>query len=168
MKPNTAIALAIVICQVRSFHRPDDQDQKTEMIPAIRYGGHVKRRVMVVLNPRVLTAVGKKFLKPLAARCICCMNMNSQTLGSEAASKRPLKVEVLPRPPTVSFSIRACASCRSSGVNHFVVNGKSGRVNDEVIAMTPVTAPWRMKSHCLRCIRNFDLCNIANFHLPTM
>jgi hypothetical protein len=36
--------------------------------------------VIVLLNPSVSTAVGKKFLKPLAARCICCMNANNHSL----------------------------------------------------------------------------------------
>lgn len=122
-KPNTATALATVICQVLSFQRPDDHDQKTEMIPAIKYGGQVKSKVMVVLKPSVSTAVGKKFLKPFAARCICCININNHNFESEAASSKPRNVEVLLRPPTVSFSIRLCASWRSSGVNHFVVRG---------------------------------------------
>lgn len=37
-----------------------------------------------------------KFLNPLAARCICCMKTNSQTLGSTSASFNPFKVDTLP------------------------------------------------------------------------
>lgn len=54
--------------QVRSLNRPDDHDHAIEMAPAIRYGGHVSTSVISWLNPSVLMAVGKKFLKPFAPR----------------------------------------------------------------------------------------------------
>ena len=41
-KPITAIVFAIVICQVRSLRFPELIDQRIEMMPAIRYGGHVR------------------------------------------------------------------------------------------------------------------------------
>lgn len=78
--PATAIDLAMLMCQVFSLKRPELQDHAIETTPAIRYGGHVKASVIVLLNPSVSTAVGKKFLKPFAARCICCMNANNHSL----------------------------------------------------------------------------------------
>ncbi|KAL2871396.1 uncharacterized protein BJX67DRAFT_342148 [Aspergillus lucknowensis] len=64
-KPKTAIAFATVICQVRSLTRPEFQDQIRAIAPAIRYGVQVRTRVIVVENPRVSTAVGKKFPEPV-------------------------------------------------------------------------------------------------------
>lgn len=77
--PRIATHFAIVICQVRSFMRPEFHDQYTEIIPAMRYGGQVNARVMVRLNPRPATTLGKKFLNPLEARCMCCMKTKIQT-----------------------------------------------------------------------------------------
>lgn len=54
--------------QVLSLNLPEDHDQAMEMMPAIRYGGHVRTSVTVSLNPSVSTAVGKKFLNPFAPR----------------------------------------------------------------------------------------------------
>lgn len=108
----------------------------------------MRTRVIVVLKPRVSTAVGKKFLKPLAARCMCCMKANSQTRGSFAASLTPLNVLVWWRAPTVSARMRSWASCRSSSVSQRVWRGSSGSTKTEQTATTKVTAPWRMKSHC--------------------
>jgi hypothetical protein len=65
MKPTIATALDRVMCQVRSLKRPDDHETRTDITPAMRYGGHVSTSVMVVENPSVLTTVGRKFLKPL-------------------------------------------------------------------------------------------------------
>lgn len=76
--PKTAIALATVICHVLSFFRPECHDQITETMPAIRYGGHVSTSVISLLKPSVCTAVGKKFLKPLAAICMCWVNTKTQ------------------------------------------------------------------------------------------
>lgn len=81
---------------------PDDQDQAIEITPAMRYGGQVSTKVIVWLNPRVSTAVGKKFLNPFAPRWQCCMAMNRKTLGSFAASRMPDQVVVCPWFPTVS------------------------------------------------------------------
>ena len=71
MKPMIATALDPVMCQVRSLKRPDDQETRTDITPAMRYGGHVRTSVIVVEKPRVFTTVGRKFLKPLenGARC---------------------------------------------------------------------------------------------------
>jgi hypothetical protein len=57
-KPRIATLLAIVMCHVRSLYFPEDHDQYTLIAPAIRYGGHVKTKVMVVSKPRVSTTVG--------------------------------------------------------------------------------------------------------------
>ena len=78
-KPVIAIIFATVMCHVRSLNLPELTDHAMEMKPAIRYGGQVRTSVIVVLKPKVSTAVGKKFLKPLAARCICCMKANSHS-----------------------------------------------------------------------------------------
>ena len=145
-KPKMATALAAVMCQVRSLKRPLDQDQAILMAPAIRYGGQVSTRVIVSVKPRVSTAVGKKFLNPLAARCICCMKANNQTLGSEAASFRPATVLVLDLPPTVSDTIRPLARSRSSGLSHQVCVGSFGSTNADAIAITKVMMPSKMKS----------------------
>lgn len=59
--------------------------------------------------------VGKKFLNPLAAKCMCCMNANSQSFGSFAASFSPAKEDVPLLAPTVSARMRPFASSRSSG-----------------------------------------------------
>lgn len=96
--PAIAIILATVICHVLSLNRPDDIDQKMDVRPAMRYGGHVSTNVMVVLKPRVLHTSSqlpprrnlvmpvltrqpweKKFLNPLAARCMCCIKAKTQT-----------------------------------------------------------------------------------------
>ena len=135
-KPNTAMLFATVICHVRSFLLPDEADQKTDMIPAIRYGGQVRTSVIVLLKPSVSTAVGKKFLKPLAARCMCCMNTNNHNRGSAAASFRPAQVLDGDLAPTVSRRIRSCASWRSDSVSQRVWRGSSGRVNAAAIATT--------------------------------
>lgn len=103
---------------------------------------------MVSLNPNVLMAVGKKFLKPFAPRWQCCMTMKSQTFGSFAASMIPPMLVVAPLLPTVSFWVRSWASCRSSGVSHFVVRGSSGKTKNAARATRSVAAPWMMKSHC--------------------
>lgn len=147
-KPKTAMALAMVMCHVRSLNRPDDHDQSTEMTPAIKYGGQVRTNVISLLKPRVSTAVGKKFLNPFAAKCICCMNAKSHSFGSLAASLRPAIALVLVLWPTVSFVILDSASCRCSGDSHFVVSGLSGRVRMERQATRKVAAPWIMNSHC--------------------
>lgn len=60
-KPTVATDLDMVMCQVRSLNLPEDQDTAIVMKPAIRYGGHVRTSVMVLLKPRVFTTVGKKF-----------------------------------------------------------------------------------------------------------
>lgn len=72
---------------------PELQLHAMLIAPATRYGGHVRTSVMVCEKPRVkvnmaqtqkkasglipsvCTAVGKKFLKPLAARCMCYQNV---------------------------------------------------------------------------------------------
>lgn len=41
---------------------PELSEYKIETIPAIKYGGHVNANVVLRLNPRVDTMVGKKFL----------------------------------------------------------------------------------------------------------
>lgn len=132
--------------------------------PAMRYGGQVRTRVIVWLKPSVSTAVGKKFLNPFAARCICCMNAKSlscvqyycfcirasltyHSLGSDAASRRPRKVDSLPEAWTVSLRIREFASSLSSGVSQRVCNGSSGRTKAARMAMANVMAPKRMKNH---------------------
>ena len=56
--PTVATALEMVICQVRSLNRPEDQETITVMTPAMRYGGQVRTRVTVVLRPSVSTTVG--------------------------------------------------------------------------------------------------------------
>ena len=61
MKPTVATILEIVMCQVLSLNLPEDQDTAMVIKPAIRYGGHVRTSVIVLLKPRVLTTVGKKF-----------------------------------------------------------------------------------------------------------
>jgi hypothetical protein len=53
-KPVIAINFATVMCHVRSLYRPEDIDQRIETMPAIRYGGQVRTRVIVVLKPSVL------------------------------------------------------------------------------------------------------------------
>lgn len=62
--------------------------------------------VMVVLNPSVSTALGKKFLKPLDAKCMCCMNTKSHSLGSLLHSTSPFHVVLLGLASTVSLKIR--------------------------------------------------------------
>ena len=167
MKPTIATDLAIVMCHVRSLCFPELMAHMMDMKPAIRYGGHVSTSVIVVLNPSVSTAVGKKFLKPFEARCMCCMKANSQiwymlalstpnhehsfTFGSLAASSRPANVVVWCLAPTVSARIRACASSRSSGVSHRVVSGSSGKMKMAAMATAKVIAPCRIKSHCHPC-----------------
>ena len=101
----------------------------------------MRTRVIVLLKPRVWTAVGKKFLNPLAAKCMCCMKANSHSLGSRAASFRPARLDVPALLPTVSRSMRSCASCRSSGVSHLVLSGWSGRVKTAPIATMNVAMP---------------------------
>ena len=106
IKPIIATPLAIVICHVRSLKYPELQAYGIVIMPAIRYGGHVRtlhnalarssmpgrmRRkyiysVVVVSNPRVSTAVGKKFLKPFDAKCICCMKTKSQICVNDVRS----------------------------------------------------------------------------------
>ena len=155
--PKMATLFAMVICHVRSLNRPDDQDHATEMIPAIRYGGQVRTSVISLLKPRVSTAVGKKFLNPLAAKCMCCMKAKSHNFGSEAASLRPARALVFSLCPTVSLVILASASFLCSGVSHFVVSGLSGRVSIDKTATRKVAAPWMMKSHCQPLIPAFPL-----------
>jgi hypothetical protein len=133
--------------QVLSLNLPEDHDHPIEINPAIRYGGQVRTRVIVSLNPRVWTAVGKKFLNPFAPRWQCCMNANSQTLRSFAASTRPFQVVVCPEFPTVSREIRSLARVLSSGVSHRVVRGSSARMKNAISAITSVKAPCIMKSH---------------------
>ena len=70
--PTVATALEAVMCQVRSLSLPLDQETAMVMAPARRYGGQVRTRVIVEEKPRVWTTVGKKFLKPLAARLRGC------------------------------------------------------------------------------------------------
>jgi hypothetical protein len=69
-KPEMVIDLAMVMCHVRSFIRPEFHDQYTENAPAIKYGGQVRTGVIVVLNPRVSSSVGKKFMDPFAAKVL--------------------------------------------------------------------------------------------------
>ena len=66
--PIVATALEMVMCHVRSLNLPLLHETAIVTAPAIKYGGHVRTRVIVSLNPSVWTTVGKKFLKPLAAR----------------------------------------------------------------------------------------------------
>lgn len=61
MKPNIATSFPTVIClimsagtcggvgtyHVRSLKRPEEYDHIIEIMPAIRYGGHVKTKVIV-------------------------------------------------------------------------------------------------------------------------
>lgn len=56
--PTTATALEIVICQVLSLNLPEDHETRTVTAPAIRYGGHVRIKVMVVLKFSVFTTEG--------------------------------------------------------------------------------------------------------------
>lgn len=133
---------------VLSLNFPDDQDHAMEITPATRYGGQVRTRVIVWLNPKVSMAVGKKFLNPFAPRWQCCMNTKSQTFGSFAASSTPFHEVVLPAFPTVSRCVRSWAKVRSSGVNQWVLRGSLGKMKNAASATTSVTAPWSMKSHC--------------------
>lgn len=68
MKPTIAITFETVICQVRSLYLPELQQTRILVKQAKRYGGHVRTRVIVVLKPKVLTTLGKKFLNPFAVR----------------------------------------------------------------------------------------------------
>lgn len=148
-KPKIAIDLATVICQVRSLNFPELYEYAIDKNPAIKYGGQVKTNVIVRLNPNVLTAVGKKFLNPLAAKCMCCMKANSHNLGSEAAVFKPFHTETLSfLAPTWSPCTRLLARRRSSGVSQRVTRGSSGRMKAAPRATRPVAAPWMMKSHC--------------------
>lgn len=53
-KPAMAINFATVICHVRSLYFPEEMDHMIEIPPAIKYGGQVSTRVIVVLKPKVL------------------------------------------------------------------------------------------------------------------
>ena len=53
-KPTTAMLKPAVICQVRSWRRPELHPKAIPAAPAKMKGGQVIRRVIVVLKPRVL------------------------------------------------------------------------------------------------------------------
>ena len=57
MNPTMAVVRPAVICQVRSWKRPDDHPKRIPAAPAKMKGGQVKTRVTVRLNPRVLTTL---------------------------------------------------------------------------------------------------------------
>lgn len=75
------------------------------------------------------------------------MIANIQVIGSEEACLNPAQALASPWLPTVSSSIRVCASCRSSGVSQTVVSGKSGKRKNPTMEITKVTAPCRMNNH---------------------
>jgi hypothetical protein len=54
---------------------------------------------------------------------------------------KPARAPLLSVRPTVSLSIRSCASWRCSGVNHRVVRGVSGRMKMQMTAIPIVTTP---------------------------
>jgi hypothetical protein len=58
MNPIMATDFDAVMCQVRSLNFPDSHETRMVDAPAIKYGGHVRTRVMVSLKPRVSTTVG--------------------------------------------------------------------------------------------------------------
>jgi hypothetical protein len=70
MNPTMAAPMQTVMCQVLSFKRPDDRPARYPTMPETRYGGHVKTRVIVLLNPRAPMTVGKKLLNEQADRCM--------------------------------------------------------------------------------------------------
>lgn len=53
MKPMIATIFEMVICQVRSLNFPEEWEAKRVKKVAITYGGAVRRRVLVLLKPRV-------------------------------------------------------------------------------------------------------------------
>jgi len=55
--PRMAIDKPVVICHVRSWYRPELQPKRMPAHPANMNGGHVIKRVTVVLKPRVLTTL---------------------------------------------------------------------------------------------------------------
>ncbi len=58
MKPMMAVNSPAVICQVRSWKRPELQPNKMPAAPAKINGGQVKIRVTVRLKPSVFTTLG--------------------------------------------------------------------------------------------------------------
>ena len=80
MNPAIAKSLEMVMCHVLSFILPEEYATRIVTIAERRYGGHVNASVTVVLNPKVLTTVGRKFLNPLALRWRLYVNVRIQVL----------------------------------------------------------------------------------------
>jgi hypothetical protein len=176
--PRMATRRPIVICHVRSCIRPELQPVKIPAAPANKKGGQVRTRVIVRLNPRVLTTlyqllapaitksqedflntyVGKKELNEHALRWKFCMKQNNHVLGSLHACLRPsMELTGSVESPTRSRSIRECASSRSSWLSHDVVSGVLGRRKKPNMATTAVTAPsLREKLGIARTFTTYD------------
>lgn len=108
-------------------------------------GGAQSKSVIVLLKPIVWLSVGKKALKLSETTIEVNASANHQTFQSENAITRPSPCDILVpsslSPTPTSSSRRFSASRRSSGDNHFDVEGKSGRMNIETIAKNTVKPP---------------------------
>lgn len=159
-KPMIETRSPAVMCHVRSCLRPELHPIAMPAAPAKMNGGHVKTRVIVLLNPKVFTTlrlflvpiyweegekksyVGKNELKEQALRWKFCMKQNNQVLLSLHACLSPsIILTASVESPTLSRSIRACASSRSAGLSHRVVRGVFGKRKNPKIATKAVTAP---------------------------
>jgi hypothetical protein len=65
-----------------------------EAMKAAKYGGAVRRRVMVLLYPNVPTMDGKKLLNDCAVMRAICMTTNMYSLGSRTACLTPQNREL--------------------------------------------------------------------------
>jgi hypothetical protein len=143
--PTMATNIGMVICQVLSLRLPELMAVQTETTPDTRYGGHVNTSVIVSLNPRAFTTVGKNELKLLEARCNVCMTMRRYRRESRRAMPKPEKIPPETDLSIVSASIRCVANSRSSGVSHRVLLGLSGRIRNPSEAIPNVTTPCAIK-----------------------
>lgn len=83
INPINAIPMHPVICQVRSLSLPEVMPIMIPNAPETRYGGQVSTRVMVRLNPRLPTTVGKKLLKLHALKCCAIVSKLSLVCWEE-------------------------------------------------------------------------------------
>ena len=117
----------------------------------------MRQRVRILEYLSVATTVGKKLVTPALDTIPRTSRVKTYVRGSLKANLSPVLAELDPpmfacssASPTSTSSLH-WAICRSSGVNHFVVAGKLGKMKYEMMAMPIVIPPSMMLSSQLIC-----------------
>lgn len=91
--PTTDMSIKHTMCMLRSLYLPDVYVTTSETKKVPIHTGAVMRRVSVVLYPKVLTIVGKKYWKDCESRLTCCNKVNRYSRGSLRANMTPSLID---------------------------------------------------------------------------